>query len=392
MTRLTLRQARRVAISASGLGGPRPSGRVDIRHYRKVLAKTGLVQLDSVNVLARAHYVPFFSRLGAYSRSHLDRWLWESREMFEYWGHERSLIPIQRRPLFVHRMLNTERRWIESVNREHPQYVQQVLGEVREKGPLRAADLKRPGRSHGKWWGRPVGKRALEYLFYVGAITVAYRRDFRIWYDLPQRVHPSPLLARPSVEAREAHRRLIRLAVAHCGVATASDLADYYRLGVRSARQALRDLVRSGEIRQVEVEGWAEPAYVDPEAVIPRRINTKAILSPFDPLVWHRPRLQRLFGFHYRIEIYVPRAQRVHGYYVLPFLMGDQMAARVDLKLDRRERTLLVLGSFGEAGISEDRVCRALAGELMNLADWLGARAISVSPKGDLARDLSLHV
>lgn len=387
--RLTLAQARRLAIRACGLGAPRPTGRVDVRHFRKVLAAVGLVQLDSVNVLARAHYLPFFSRLGAYPRSRLDRWLWESGELFEYWGHERSVIPIRDRPLFVHRMRRPDRRWIESINRERPDYVEQVYAEVRRKGPLRPADLDRPGSSQGPWWGRSVGKRALEWLFYTGAVTVARRANFNIWYDLAERVHPAPVLDRPEVGESQAHLRLLRRAVARCGVGTASDLADYHRVGIRPARAALGRLEASGSIRRVEVESWDEPAYLDPDASIPRRVSGRALLSPFDPLVWRRPRVERLFDFRYRIEIYVPKARRVHGYYVLPFLWEDRLVARVDLKLDRKARMLRVPAAFGEPGMPVDRVADELAAELTEMALWLEAEGVTVSPKGDLARPLS---
>ena len=234
-----------------------------------------------------------------------------------------------------------------------------------------------------------MGKRALEWLFWTGGVTVADRRRFIRWFDVPERVHSAEAMARPPVEAPEALRRLLRLATALCGVGTASDLADYYRMEVRPARAALSDLVDSGEIRQVEVEGWSEPAYLDRDAVIPRRVAGRALLSPFDALVWRRPRLERLFDFRYRIEIYIPRPKRIHGYYVLPFLLGDKMVARVDLKLDRKGRRLRVLGSYGEVDIDVDRVCRNLAGELSELAEWLGADQITVSPKGDLAAPLS---
>lgn len=390
--KLTLAQARRMGIAAAGLAGARPSGRVDVRHYRKVLKNTGLVQLDSVNVLARAHYVPFFSRLGAYSPSHLDRWLWQSGEMFEYWGHERSLIPIRHRPLFVHRMRGPVRGWVESVNYDNPDYVQEVYREVVAKGPLRPTDLKEPGSSGGSWWGHSMGKRALEWLFWKGKVTVTRQPDFIRWFDLPERVHPAGVLDEPPIEEREAHRRLLRLAVGRCGVGTAADLADYYRIGIRPARAALADLAASGEIREVEVEGWSEPAYLDPEAVVPRQVEGRALLSPFDPLVWFRPRIERLFDFKYRIEIYIPRPKRVHGYYVLPFLLGERMVARVDLKLDRKGRSLRILGSYGEVGIAVDRVCRNLAAELAEMAEWLGAGKIVVSSKGDLASPLSRHL
>ena len=392
MTRLSTSQARRLAISATGLAGARPSGKLDVRHYRRVLRRTGLIQLDSVNVLARAHYLPFYSRLGAYPRRRLDRWLWTSQELFEYWGHERSLISISHRPLFVHRMRQTPHRWVESVNYDNPGYVQQVHREVAERGPLRASELSEPGTCGGSWWGHSMGKRALEWLFWTGAVTVSDRRRFVRWYDLPERVHSGAAMAQPPIEEPEALRQLLRLAIAQCGVGTAADLADYYRLRIRPARVALTDLVASGEILQVEVEGWSEPAYLDPDAVIPRRVVGRALLSPFDPLVWYRPRLERLFDFRYRIEIYVPRPKRVYGYYVLPFLLGDTMVARVDLKLDRKGRRLRVLGCYGEAGIDVDRVCRNLAAELSEMAEWLGANKITVSAKGDLATPLSRQI
>ena len=389
MKRLTLAQARRMAITATGLGLPRPTESVDADHYRKTLGHTGVIQLDSVNVLARAHYLPFFSRLGAYPRHLLDRWLWTSQELFEYWGHERSLMPIRHRPLLVHRMRDTARGWIESVNYDNPEYVQQVRREVAEKGPLRVSDLSEPGKSGGSWWGHNMGKRAMEWLFWKGAVTVADRPNFIRSWDLPERVHPAWVLDEPAVEGPEARRRLLRLAVERCGVGTAAELADYYRIGMWPARKALSDLVTSGEIKEVEVEGWSEPAYLHSDAVLPRQVGGRTLLSPFDPLAWHRPRLERLFDFRYRIEIYIPRPKRIHGYYVLPFLLEDKMVARVDLKLDRRAKRLLVLGSFGEPDIATERVCRELGAELVDLAEWLGAGEVSVSPNGDLASPLS---
>lgn len=234
-----------------------------------------------------------------------------------------------------------------------------------------------------------MGKRALEWLFWKGEVTVADRPNFIRWFDLPERVHPAWVLDETPVGERDALRSLLRLAVDRCGVGTAADLADYYRIGIWPARQALSDLVDSGDIREVEVEGWSEPAYLDPDAAPPRRVGGRALLSPFDPLVWHRPRLERLFDFRYRIEIYIPRPKRIHGYYVLPFLLGDRMVARVDLKLDRRAKRLLILGSYGEPDIDTERVCHELAEELMDMAGWLGARKVSVSPNGDLASPLA---
>ncbi|MCY3562727.1 MAG: winged helix DNA-binding domain-containing protein [bacterium] len=389
MKRLTLAEARRMAITATGLGRARPTAPVDADHFRETLGVMGVVQLDSVNVLARAHYLPFFSRLGAYPRDILDQWLWTSQELFEYWGHERSLMPIDHRPLFVHRMRETPRGWIESVNYDNPEYVQQVRREVAEKGPLRVSDLSEPGKSGGSWWGHSMGKRALEWLFWKGEVTVADRPNFVRWFDVPERVHPAWALNEPPVEGPEALRGLLRLAVERCGLGTAADLADYYRIGIWPARKALSDLASSGDIRQVEVEGWSEPAYLDPDAPSPRRVGGRALLSPFDPLVWNRPRLERLFDFRYRIEIYIPRPKRIHGYYVLPFLLEDKMVARVDLKLDRKAKRLLVLGAYGEPDIATEKVSRAIAAELVDMAGWLGARDVSVSANGDLAPSLT---
>jgi hypothetical protein len=312
--------------------------------------------------------------------------------MFEYWGHERSLIPVNLRPLFVHRMLQPVRGWIESVNYDNPKYVREVYQEVRAKGPLRPSDLSEPGESGGSWWGHSMGKRALEWLFWRGEVTVASRPNFIRWFDIPERVHPAWVLEEPSIEEREAHRRLLHLAVRHHGVGTAADLADYYRINIRPARAALADLVASGEILEVEVGGWSESAYLDPDAVIPAQVGARTLLSPFDPLVWFRPRIERLFNFRYRIEIYIPRPKRIHGYYVLPFLLGDAMAARVDLKLDRKTKSLRVLGSFGEPSIPVDQVCGELARELTEMAEWLGAKKLSVAPNGDLAPSLSRYL
>ena len=237
-----------------------------------------------------------------------------------------------------------------------------------------------------------MGKRALEWLFWKGEVTVAERPNFIRWFDLPERVHPAWVLDQPPIEEREAHRRLLRLAVERCGVGTAADLADYYRIAIRPARAALADLVATGEIGEVEVEGWSERAYLDPDAVAGKRVEGRALLSPFDPLVWFRRRLERLFDFKYRIEIYIPRPKRIHGYYVLPFLLGETMVARVDLKLDRKAGCLRVLGSYGEVDIAVDRVCRNLASELAEMAEWLGAGKITVSSKGDLASPLARHL
>ena len=315
MRRIPRERARRIALGAQGLGAARPTGRVDVRHFRRVLRTLGVIQLDSVNVLARAHYLPFFSRLGAYPRERLDEWLWGSGEAFEYWAHEASLVPIEHRPLLAHRM---EGGWhwgrVERFGEEHPEMVAAVLEEIRERGPVTVSDL---GNAHDHrsepWWSWRAEKIALEHLFLLGRITVARRDGFVRAYDLPERVHPPRILDEDTIETREARRRLLMIAARGLGIGTVRDLADYHRIPIRPAREILSELVAEGELEEVEVAGVRVPYLLDPDAVIPRRIGASALLSPFDPVVWHRPRLEQLFDFHYRIEIYVPAARRQWG-------------------------------------------------------------------------------
>lgn len=389
---LRLDQARRIALAAQGFAAGRPQGSVGVRHFRAVLGRVGLVQLDSVNVLARAHYLPFFSRLGPYRREALDRWAWGSGELFEYWGHEASLIPIDRHPLFRHRMAGGW-HWpgIERLGREHPGFVEQVLDEVHRRGPLRVGDLEDDHRPAGGWWEWGKAKLALEWLFLTGRLTVSHRTHFTRYYDLPERVHPAALEA-PTPPDDAARAELLMLAAAHHGIGTAADLADYYRIRPATARPLLAALAAAGRLEEVEVEGWKGPVYRHPEARLPRRVEGAALLSPFDPLVWNRDRAERLFGFRYRIEIYVPEHKRTHGYYVLPFLLDGGLVARVDLKADRGTGALVVRGAYLEAGHDRARVAGALATELATMAGWLGLGEVRVEPRGDLAGTLGAAV
>ncbi|MDH4116387.1 MAG: winged helix DNA-binding domain-containing protein [Acidimicrobiia bacterium] len=385
--RLSIGTARRIALAAQGFGSGRPGGRIDVRHFRRVVDSVKVVQLDSVNVVARAHYLPFFSRLGAYPVEKLDQWLWRSGEMFEYWAHEASLVPVGQRPLLTHRM-NGGWHWesIERIGRDNPGYVDRVLQAVREEGPLRAADVEGHRRADS-WWGWGDAKIALEHLFLTGLITASDRIGFQRIYDLPERVHPEAV-ALGTREPDDAKTELLALAAQAVGVGTIHDLADYYRMKIGDARRLLPGLVRRGDVIEANVDGWTQPAYLHASAVRPRSIRTSALLAPFDPVVWNRERAERLFGFRYRIEIYVPAAKRTYGYYVLPFLLDDRLVARVDLKADRGAGKLIVRAAHGEDGVDTARVAGALGAECAEMATWLGLDDVEVEERGDLATRL----
>ena len=386
--------ARRIALAACGFG----EGRVEepaFRHLSRLTERLGLVQIDSVNVLARAHLVPFFSRLGPYDTAHLDRLAYggRKRRVFEYWGHEASLIRVELQPHLRWRMERARAGQgiyggLVRFRAERAAFVDSVLDEVRRAGPLAARDLAEGGRGKGSWWGWSDGKRALEWLFWAGLVTTRTRRPgFDRVYDLPERVLPPAVLAAPTPEPAEAHRELVRVASRALGIATERDLRDYFRLGPADGRAALASLVEAGELRPVEVGGWRHPAYLDPNARLPRRIDAAALVSPFDPLVWERSRAERLFGFRYRIEIYTPAHKREHGYYVLPFLLGDRIVARLDLKADRQAGRLIVLSLHLEPGADPDEVRPALDRELAAMARWLGLEHVHI-PDRALAKPL----
>lgn len=393
MDKLSLSAARRIAIAAQGLGDPRPQGPVDRRHLRRVLGRIGLLQIDSVNVLARAHYLPLFSRLGPYAPTLLEAAAWgKPRSLFEYWAHEASLLPLETWPLLRWRMQRADRlegiygglaRYIA----DRRGYAEAILARVASEGPLVASAIEGT-KGAGGWWGWSEAKHALEWLFWAGHITTATRRGFERVYDLPERVLPPAIMALPIPSAADAHRELLRLSARALGVATASDLRDYFRLDPEDVKPRLPELVEAGELIPVAVEGWPKVAYVHAEARRPRRIEARALLAPFDPLVWERSRTERLFGFRYRIEIYTPAEKRVHGYYVLPFLLGDTLVARVDLKADRAASTLLVQAAHREAAAPPETAA-ALAAELRDMAAWLGLEKIIVKQSGELAPALS---
>lgn len=383
-------QARRFALGAQGFLEGRARGNVDVRHFRKVVGQVGLIQLDSVNVFSRTHYMPFFSRIGAYDRTALDEWMWRSGEMFEYWGHEASVIPTDQHRLFRWRM-DQALKWqrLAALEADDPEYVRSVYDQVAARGPLRTNELDEPGDRDGtQMWGWSNGKVALEALFLKGAITTSDRPNFIRMYDLTERVIPPDALEVDVPGHDEALRELLLLAARYLGVGTADDLADYHRIRMPMARPVLKRLVEGGELEQVEVEGWDKNGYMLPDTPMPRRTGGTALLSPFDNLIWYRPRVERIWGFHYRIEIYVPEPKRVYGYYVLPFLLDGDLVARVDLKSDRAGNALQVKGAFAEPETDRKRVGRELRNELENVAAWLGLTDVLVARNGDLAEHL----
>ncbi len=401
MESLSRAQARRVALAAQGFLDP-PHARPTLRTLDRALARTGVLQIDSVNVLQRAQFMPLYARMGPYDTELLRRAAEEQpRRLVEYWAHEAAYMPVDLWPHMQHRMARAhERAWggPKSVARENPRLLQDVLADVRDRGARSARQIEADltgGTSRAKehWgWNWSEVKKALEYLFYAGDITVAGRNgSFERLYDVPERVLPARVLAAPTPSPAEAHRELVRRAAVSHGVGTEQCLRDYYRMGVAEARQAIAELVEAGELLPVEVAGWRRPAYLHREARVPRKVEARTLLSPFDPVVWERSRAEALFDFRYRIEIYVPEAKRVHGYYVLPFLLGDRPVARVDLKAERATGTLLVPGAFAEPGAPAETALE-LAAELRRLAGWLGLERIAVGERGDLAAALAAVV
>ena len=374
---LSLAQARRIALAAQGFGEkvPKTVGRLQLR---RVIDRLGLHQIDSVNVVSRAHYLPAFSRLGAYDRDLLDRAAWgrkSERRLFEYWAHEASLLPLELYPLFRWRMARGDRgkagwKGTRRFATERRPEAEAILARIAAEGPLAASDFP-SGKSRSGWWEWGDTKHALEWLFYAGHITTATRhRSFERVYDLTERVIPLAILAQPTLDERDAQRALIERAAGALGIATAAELRDYFRLKPDEADRAIPDLVDAGTLVPIQVENWRQRAYLHRDARHPRRIDASALVAPFDPLIWERDRTERLFGFRYRIEIYTPAAKRTHGYYVLPFLLGEQLAARVDLKADRQAGTLLARVHLEPLALPDtrDRLDEALA----TMAAWLG--------------------
>jgi uncharacterized protein YcaQ len=364
-----------------------------MRTFSRTLARTGVLQVDSVNVLARAHYMPLFSRMGPYDRDMLTRAAERRpRRIVEYWAHVQAYMPVELWPVMQHRMASyrdLRGKW--KVMAARPDLEESVLAEIRERGACTARELDdgRPVSKQHWGWNWSDTRKVLDYLFLVGELAIAGRNgSFEVRYDLPKRVLPPHVLALPVPSEEDANRELVRRAAASHGVATAQCLRDYYRMPVAAVRPAVEDLVEAGELVPVRIEGWDRPAYLHRDATRVRAVHARAILSPFDPLVWERERTERLFGFRYRIEIYTPAHKRVHGYYVLPFLLDEQLVGRVDLKADRKAGVLVVKGAFAEPDAPE-QTAYELAEELRSLAQWLGLDSIEVEPRGDLAPALA---
>jgi len=394
---LSIAEARALAITAQALAAARPK-RVTRPRLAALARALGVIQMDSVNVLSRSHYLPAFSRLGAYDRDALDALAWEPpRTLFEYWGHEASLLPVDLQPHFRFRMAEAANEaWghIRRLARTNQAFIADVLGVVRERGPIAAGDIEVAEavkkKQKGGWWSWSDTKTAIEFLFWSGQVTTARRRSFERLYDLPERVLPPEVIAAPTPSIAAAHHTLIERSARAMAIGTEAHLRDYYRLAPAPARAAIAELVEAGALIPTRVEGWPKLAYRHRDAraaaIDPRRA---ALLSPFDNLIWMRERTETLFGMRFRLEIYVPKPRRVHGYYVLPFLLGDRLVARVDLKADRHSGTLLAHAAHAEAGVAKPAVAVALAAELHALARWLGLARVNAARAGDLGRDLA---
>jgi uncharacterized protein YcaQ len=385
---LSRAQARRIALVAQGFRDPRHAVPT-MRTFTRTLTRTAVLQIDSVNVLQRAHYMPLFSRMGPYDLELLRRASEvRPRRIVEYWAHVAAFMPVDLWPHMQHRMRAYREEghaWVGLPERR--ELIASLVAAITERGPATARDLDEGlPRTREHWgWNWSETKRTLEYLFVAGDLAVAGRNQhFERLYDLPARVLPPAVLATPEPSIEEASRTLVRRAALAHGVATEGCLRDYFRMPLALVKPAVRSLVEDGELLPVRIEGWDRPAYLHRDAVLPRKVDARALLSPFDPVVWERSRTEHLFGFRYRIEIYTPADKRVHGYYVLPFLLRDRLVARVDLKADRRAGVLQVLGSFSEPGAPVE-TADELAAELLELAGWLGLHDVVVHPRGDLA-------
>ncbi len=392
-TTISLASARRIALAAQGFGEKRSEAARTWRHLNAVLARTGLFQIDSVSAVVRAHYMPAFSRLGAYPRQLIDdAAARRPRRLFEYWAHEASYLPVETWPLMQWRMHDArDNRGIYGglarFGRERADYIEDIYRRVEAEGPIAASAIEGQ-KGEGGWWGWSDAKHAFEWLFWAGRITTASRRGFERLYDLPERIIPRAIHDQPTPTPQDAIRELLKISAGALGVATAADMRDYFRLSPAQADGRIAELVESGDLLPVKVTGWSQKAFLAAGARVPRKIGGSALLAPFDPLIWERGRTERLFGFRYRIEIYTPAHKRTHGYYVLPWLLDEGLAARVDLKADRAARILRMNGAFLEEGAPTD-AAQALARDLRHMATWLDLDDIAVTVRGNLASALA---
>jgi uncharacterized protein YcaQ len=394
---LSHKQARRIALAAQGFADKRPA-KPTRRHLIATIERLALLQIDSVNVVSRSHYLPLFSRMGAYPRPLLEELAWGKKPaLFEYWGHEASLMPLDLQPLLRWRMDDARQgvgvwKGVARFLAEHRPFIDKALAAIHERGPLSAGELDLGERGQGGWWGWSEAKRATECLFWAGELTTATRRGtFERVYGLPEKVLPKAVWSAPTPSRDEAHRVLLRRAARAMGVATERDLRDYFRMGLADARRGVAELVEASDLTPVTVEGWDQVAYLAPDAQRPRAVKASALLSPFDNLIWFRERAERLFDVRIRLEIYTPAHKRAHGYYVLPFLQGEAITARVDLKADRKAGLLRVLSAHREPAANTE-TAGLLATELKLMANWLGLAGVTVAASGDLAPALNAEI
>lgn len=390
---LSIGEARRVALAAQGFANPRPSSAVTQRHVVGVFRNVGAIQIDAVNVLVRSQELPLFSRLGSHKRTAIAE-ATKQGKIFEYWAHEAAHIPIEFHPLFRWKMDAARRgdsaHWgLSTFYAANKAFVESIYSRVVSDGPFTSRELSMRKGPKGAWWDWDAAKTALEYLFWTGRLMSRARgNDFSRIYDIPERVLAQSILAMVTPSEHDARKTLTAHSAASMGIATASDLADYFRQKLMVVRPLIKELVEDGVLREVHVEGWNEIAYLHSSARLPQSIHTQALLSPFDSLVWCRPRNERLFNFHYRIEIYTPQHKRRFGYYVLPFMLNGEIVGRVDAKAHRAERTLKVHASFAEAGVDRSDVAKHLSTELTEMATWLDLDHVVVARRGNLSTSL----
>ena len=389
---LSISEARRLALSAQGFGKTRDDKPSTWAAQQREIKRLHLLQIDSVNVLTRSHYLPLFSRLGNYDRAALDKrtLAQTNRHMFECWAHEASLVPMELHPHMRWRMNRAHKgdgiyRSMRDFAHNEKAYLKNLLAFVKSHGPTAQSDLPDKSKGEGGWWGWSKGKLALETLFAQGLLTTSKRESFERFYDLPERVIPSEILNMPTPTERESIMHLMDLSGQALGVGTAFDLRDYFRLPITQAKTALDDTVEAGILQSITVEGWKTQAYLHRTAKIPRKMEAQALVTPFDPICWDRDRTERLFNFHYRIELYTPQHKRKFGYYVLPFLHGETFAGRVCLKADREVGTLRANAIHAEAGVDHDEAAKAMATELWRMAHWLDLAHVKIMKSGNLA-------
>ena len=391
---LKILDARRMAVAAQGLHLRKRNTRIDQRHFKKIIKNIALVQLDSVQAVCRSHYLVFFSRLGNYDQKKLDNWLWHSEETFESWSHEASVMSVDLEPnvrwMKTRASLGETWKGLYEIGTSQKRYVDLVLEQVKESPAIKASDLSDPKKRDGTWWsGRSDGQRALEWLFRTGKVGVRRDANFGRNYELYDSVLPQEILSKKTPIEEDAKKNLLLKSALCHGVGTASDLADYFRMKVSEARPLLTQLTNRGLLNLAEVEGWSEIAYLHPSAAKPKQLSTRALVSPFDPLVWCRPRIERLFNYKFRLEIYVPSHKREYGYYVLPFLLNENLVARVDLKSDRSKRKLFVRGAYVEENNDLENVASELLSELKELSIFLGLERIVVEKNNTFSSHLA---